>query len=127
MNTARRPAIAPPREDGVPGTRARERAAFAVSVTGLTFANVCSQLGPDQVSYSSAQTAKSAWISGRTRRAVRLDHQQQPHEADYRRDPQTRADGSTPEMLVAETEQGSRPGDSGPMVPLRAEVAYGPT
>src|SRR4029077_6027566 len=48
MNTARRPAIqaiAPPREDGVPGTRARERAAFAVSVTGLTFANSCSQLG----------------------------------------------------------------------------------
>jgi hypothetical protein len=48
MNTARRPAIeaiAPPREDGVPGTRAKERAAFAVRVTGLTFANVCSQLG----------------------------------------------------------------------------------
>src|ERR1700742_1332039 len=48
MNTARRPpiqAIAPGREDGVPGTRARERAAFAVSVTGLTFATVWSQLG----------------------------------------------------------------------------------
>src|ERR1700756_3601433 len=48
MNTARRPAIhaiAPPREDGVPGTRARERAALAVRVTGLTFAKVCSQLG----------------------------------------------------------------------------------
>src|SRR6185312_16913571 len=48
MNTARRPAIdaiAPAREDGVPGTRARERAAFAVRVTGLTFANACSQLG----------------------------------------------------------------------------------
>src|SRR6202035_2180126 len=48
MNTARRPAIhamAPPREDGVPGTRARERAAFAVRVTGLTFAITCSQLG----------------------------------------------------------------------------------
>ena len=41
MNTARSPAIqaiAPPREDGVPGTRASDRAAFAVRVTGLTFA-----------------------------------------------------------------------------------------
>ena len=40
MNTARRPAIqaiAPPREDGVPGTRARERAAFAARLTGLAF------------------------------------------------------------------------------------------
>ena len=48
MNTARRPtihAIVPPREDGIPGTRARERAVFAVRVTGLTFANACSQLG----------------------------------------------------------------------------------
>src|ERR1700722_6203922 len=48
MNTASRPAIqamAPPRGDGVPGTRARERAVFAVRVTGLTFAIVCSQLG----------------------------------------------------------------------------------
>src|SRR3954462_3289751 len=48
MNTARRPAIqaiAPPREDGVPGTRARERAALAVRVTGLAFAITCSQLG----------------------------------------------------------------------------------
>ena len=48
MNTARRPAIqaiAPPREDGVPGTRARERAAFAARVTGLTFAIACSQFG----------------------------------------------------------------------------------
>src|ERR671931_410419 len=48
MNTARSPAIqaiAPPREDGVPGTSARERAAFAVRVTGLTFANDCSQFG----------------------------------------------------------------------------------
>src|ERR1700722_5132051 len=48
MNTARRPAIqaiAPAREDGVPGWRARGRAAFAVRVTGLTFENVCSQLG----------------------------------------------------------------------------------
>src|SRR6478672_1015142 len=48
MNTARRPTIqatAPPSEDGVPGTRARERAAFAVRVTGLSFANDCSQLG----------------------------------------------------------------------------------
>src|SRR3989440_10587090 len=48
MNTAGRPAIqaiAPPREDGVPGTRARERAAFAVRVTGLTLAITCSQLG----------------------------------------------------------------------------------
>src|SRR3954453_12005273 len=48
MNTARSPAIqaiAPPRDDGVPGTRASERAAFAVRVTGLTFANACSQLG----------------------------------------------------------------------------------
>src|SRR3954451_21685221 len=48
MNTARRPpiqAIAPGREEGVPGTRARERAAFAVRVTGLTFAKDCSQLG----------------------------------------------------------------------------------
>src|SRR3954467_11055751 len=48
MNTARRPpiqAIAPGREEGVPGTRARERAAFAVRVTGLTFANACSHLG----------------------------------------------------------------------------------
>src|SRR6478736_1910569 len=48
MNTARSPAIqaiAPPREDGAPGTRARERAAFAVRVTGLTLAKVCSQLG----------------------------------------------------------------------------------
>ena len=41
MNTASRPAIqatAPPREDGVPGTRARDRAASAVRVTGLTLA-----------------------------------------------------------------------------------------
>src|ERR1700760_1005190 len=48
MNTARRPAIqamAPPREEGVPGTRASERAAFAVRVTGLTFATACNQLG----------------------------------------------------------------------------------
>src|SRR3984893_10389804 len=48
MNTAMRPAIqaiAPPREDGVPGTRDRERAAFAVRVTGLAFSNTCSQLG----------------------------------------------------------------------------------
>src|SRR6201985_2208693 len=48
MNTARRPAIhasAPPREDGAPGTRASERAAFAASVTGLTFAITSSQLG----------------------------------------------------------------------------------
>src|ERR1700747_1491170 len=48
MNTARRPAIeaiAPPSEDGVPGTRASERAAFAVSVTGLALANACSQIG----------------------------------------------------------------------------------
>ena len=48
MNTARRPAIhaiAPPREDGIPWTRASERAEFAVRVTGLSFANVCSQLG----------------------------------------------------------------------------------
>src|SRR3954451_10722607 len=48
MNTASRPAIqamAPARDDGVPGTRARERAAFAVRVTGLTFANDSSQLG----------------------------------------------------------------------------------
>src|SRR5436190_23054558 len=48
MNTASRPAIqaiAPPREDGVPGTRASERAAFAVRVTGLTFAIACSQPG----------------------------------------------------------------------------------
>src|SRR5256885_11610310 len=48
MNTARRPAIqaiAPPREDGVPGTRAKERAAFAVRVTGLTLAIACSQPG----------------------------------------------------------------------------------
>src|SRR2546421_3129653 len=48
MNTARRPAIqaiVPPSEDGVLGTRARERAAFAVRVTGLIFANACSQLG----------------------------------------------------------------------------------
>src|SRR4029077_10922652 len=48
MNTARRPAIhaiAPPREEGVPGTRDRERAAFAVRVTGLAFAITCSQLG----------------------------------------------------------------------------------
>src|ERR1700748_2933435 len=48
MNTAKRPAIqaiAPPREEGIPGTRARERAALAVSVTGLSFAITCSQLG----------------------------------------------------------------------------------
>src|SRR5213076_2972519 len=48
MNTARSPAIqaiAPPREDGVPGTRASERAAFAVRVTGLTFAIAASQSG----------------------------------------------------------------------------------
>src|SRR3954453_14560184 len=48
MNSARRPAIqaiAPAREDGVPGRRARERAAVAVRVTGLTFAHACSQLG----------------------------------------------------------------------------------
>src|SRR6202051_2042019 len=47
MNTARRPAIqaiAPPREDGVPGTRARERAAFAVQSTGLASASASSQL-----------------------------------------------------------------------------------
>src|SRR3954465_12785239 len=48
MNTARSAAIqaiAPPREDGVPGTRASERAAFAVRVTGLTFAIAASQFG----------------------------------------------------------------------------------
>src|SRR5436189_6260051 len=48
MNSVRRPAIqaiAPAREDGVPGRSARERAAFAVRVTGLAFAKVCSQLG----------------------------------------------------------------------------------
>src|SRR3954452_5267308 len=48
MNTARSPAIqaiAPPREDGVPGTRASERAAFAVRVTGLAFAIAASQFG----------------------------------------------------------------------------------
>src|SRR5436305_5939695 len=48
MNTARRPPIqriAPPRDDGVPGTRARERAAFAARVTGLTFAIASSQFG----------------------------------------------------------------------------------
>src|SRR3954471_18955921 len=48
MNTASRPAIqaiAPARDDGVPGTRARERAALAVRVTGLAFAITSSQLG----------------------------------------------------------------------------------
>ena len=48
MNTARRQAIqaiAPPGEGGVPWSRAREHAAFAVRVTGLTFAKACSQLG----------------------------------------------------------------------------------
>src|SRR3954465_9170088 len=48
MNTARRPpiqAIAAGREEGVPGARAGERAAVGVRVTGLAFANACSQLG----------------------------------------------------------------------------------
>src|SRR3954451_18039799 len=48
MNTASRPAIqaiAPARDDGVPGTRAKERAALAVRVTGLAFAITSSQLG----------------------------------------------------------------------------------
>src|SRR5689334_9828738 len=48
MNTASSPAIhaiAPPSDDGVPETRDRDRAALAVSVTGLASAKPCSQLG----------------------------------------------------------------------------------
>src|ERR1700759_4994880 len=48
MKTARRPKIqasVPPSELGTPGWSANERAVLAVSVTGLSLAKLCSQLG----------------------------------------------------------------------------------
>src|SRR3954470_12363821 len=48
MKTTRRPAIqatAPPSDAGTPPSSAYVRAVFAVNVTGLAFANACSQSG----------------------------------------------------------------------------------
>ena len=70
MNTARRPAIqaiAPPSEDGVPGLRDRERAAFAVNETGLTFEPVehggmCPDTMPQAVILRDAEGRSATYV-----------------------------------------------------------------